>query len=373
MKAVLISCFNYYDNRLRHVEKVLKSKGYDVTYITSDFDHINKVKYTINRNETIQIHVNPYFKNLSVQRLLSHYFFARGVFKEVNKIKPDLLYVMIPPNFLARFASQYCKKNNVKLIYDIYDLWPETFPYNSNLFKLPFIFWRKLRDNNLGTADAIITECKLYQEILEDVLSAKNTSVLYLTKEQSKLQSEANIDTTVVNFCYLGSINNIIDITSIAQLLEAVNNKKNVTLHIIGDGEKRDQFIDIVRSRNINVEYHGKIYEEEKKREIFNNCSFGINMMLETVCVGLTMKSIDYFEAGIPIINNIKADTYKIVEEYGIGYNISDANLEDIASKIANADKEELLSMRENTIKVFDQLFSIKAFNQKLEKVLMEI
>ena len=43
--------------------------------------------------------------------------------------------------------------------------------------------------------------------------------------------------------------------------------------------------------------------------------------MKKSVCVGLTMKSIDYFEFGLPIINNIKGDTWNAVEEYGIGIN----------------------------------------------------
>ena len=37
--------------------------------------------------------------------------------------------------------------------------------------------------------------------------------------------------------------------------------------------------------------------------------------MKQEVFVGLTMKSIDYFEAGLPIINNIHGDTWNIVKD----------------------------------------------------------
>ena len=40
--------------------------------------------------------------------------------------------------------------------------------------------------------------------------------------------------------------------------------------------------------------------------------------MKDSVFVGLTMKSIDYFEAGLPILNTIKGDTWKFVDELGI-------------------------------------------------------
>lgn len=372
MKAVLISCFNYYDDRLKYVEQFLKNKGYDVDYITSNFDHINKDRYTIERPNTIQINVNSYYKNLSARRLLSHYLFAKGVFKEVERINPDLLYVMLPPNFLARFASMYRKRNNVKLIYDIYDLWPETFPSGKSetLLALPFKIWGSLRDNNLNAADVIVTECGLYQEKLKHVLSGLKTDILYLSKEKSKLESKPTIDLGTVNVCYLGSINNIIDIPSIAHLLAAINKIKPVTLFIIGDGEKREQFIKDVKRLGVNVEFCGKIYEEEKKRAIFDKCSFGINMMKNTVCVGLTMKSIDYFQAGLPILNNIQADTAYFVDEYKIGVNVTAKNIEEVAIKIAKAEQSELLEMRNNTLKVFDNLFSTDAFKDKMENIM---
>ena len=48
---------------------------------------------------------------------------------------------------------------------------------------------------------------------------------------------------------------------------------------------------------------------------------FGINMMKPGICVGLTMKSIDYFCYGLPLINNIPGDTWKLVEKEQIGIN----------------------------------------------------
>ena len=92
--------------------------------------------------------------------------------------------------------------------------------------------------------------------------------------------------------------------------------------------------------------------------------------MKDTVCVGLTMKSIDYFQAGLPILNSIPADTAQIVDEYKIGINVTHENIEDVVAKVINIDKAELLSMRENTHKVFDRLFSYEAFKDRLDKVI---
>ena len=75
-----------------------------------------------------------------------------------------------------------------------------------------------------------------------------------------------------------------------------------VTLHIIGDGESKQELIDAAKAGGATVEYHGKIHDPQDKQDIFDKCHFGLNIM-KSVCVGLTMKSIDGFLS--PIINNI--------------------------------------------------------------------
>lgn len=372
MKCVFISCFNAYDNRIKLVEKFLMNNGYNCEYITSNFDHIKKDFFIVDRNNATQIEVKPYYKNLSIKRLISHYMFSKKALREVERIKPDMLYVMLPPNSLTWFASQYKKKHKVKLIFDIFDLWPETFPANNSrkILSIPFMIWKNLRNWNLGKADMIFTECGLFQEKLKYILTGKQSEILYLAKEKSNIESKPAISDTILDVCYLGSINNIIDIELISKLLCAINEIKPVKLHIIGDGENRKQFIESTEKVGVKVEFYGKIYEDQKKRQIFDKCSFGINMMKSSVCVGLSLKSIDYFQAGLPILNNIQADTANLVDKYGIGFNVSYETIDIVAKQISNIDIAQLLNMREKTNEVFQDIFSVKALEEKLQGIL---
>ena len=45
--------------------------------------------------------------------------------------------------------------------------------------------------------------------------------------------------------------------------------------------------------------------------KIINQCHYALNIMKKDVCVGMTMKSLDYFSFGIPIVNNIEGDIKK--------------------------------------------------------------
>ena len=108
----------------------------------------------------------------------------------------------------------------------------------------------------------------------------------------------------------------------------------------------------------------------QKKQNIFDNCHFGLNIMKDNVCVGLTMKSIDYFQHGLPIINNIQADTTKIVLENGIGFNLTNENIGLVSRQILESKSNDFLLMRENTKKVFNEMFSQIAFEKKLNSII---
>ncbi|MEI2396971.1 hypothetical protein [Paenibacillus phytohabitans] len=370
MNVVIVNCFDTYEERIDLLHEYFVSKGHKVTVIQSDFRHFKKEYRTEEKENFLFVPSKPYYKNLSFSRLKSHYVFAKNAFKHVESIRPDLLYAIIPPNSIAKFASNYKKKNtSAKLIFDLIDLWPETMPLGKVKNFPPFTFWQSMRDWNLKYADLVISECDLYRNILRDVLVNLKTETVYLAKKEIASESSPILSSNEIHLCYLGSINNIIDIPKIKSLLESINNLKPVTLHIIGDGENKDYFINQIELIGAKVNYHGKIYDNLKKQEIFDRCHFGINIMKDEVCVGLTMKSIDYFQGGLPILNNIQGDTTRIVEEFQIGINIT-PDINSVATKVIDIDIKKNVIMRETTRRVFENYFSFESFSNKLNNVI---
>lgn len=303
--------------------------------------------------------------------MYSHHNFAKRALQEVNNIKPDILYVIAPPNTLLKQAAKYKKKNNVKLYFDIIDLWPETLPIKSkikNLLHIPLKMWSNLRDKNLTKADAVITECNLYQKILNKKLEKVEKHTVYVA--DNKYNTNVSLRKEQLDICYLGSINNIVDVDFICKIVKHINEKRKVKFHIIGDGEKREELVNYIKNNKIDFEYYGKIYDDERKARILEKCYFGINIMKDNVCVGLTMKSIEYFKFGLPIINNIKADTYDVVEKYSVGYNINNGNFDEIISEISNIDGKKNIEMRQNVSNMFDELFTVEKFKDKIKHIL---
>ena len=371
--AVCISCTHHYGERIAPTQQVLQAAGYTCTYITSDFHHTSKKPHKVDLPHCIQIPTLPYQKNISIQRIVSHMRFARDAFRQVRKLKPDLLYVEVPPNSLCREAARYRKKHpHTRLILDIFDLWPESFPSNrlKKLLKLPFGIWAWVRNCGLSRADLVLTECDLFREKLQKHLKDTPTHTLYLCREKATCETPVLPEEGGMHLCYLGSINNIIDIPTISALIGEIGKILPVTLHIIGDGESRDAFIAAVEAAGAQVIFHGKIYDGAEKQAIFDRCSFGLNIMKDSVCIGLTMKSLDYFAGGLPILNTIGGDTARLVEAQQMGINLCRENLAETARLATSVSPEALLTMRQNTLQVFHALFSQKIFSEELTKLL---
>lgn len=333
-KAVIATKSTNFEPRAEIVGEYLKERSIEVTYIYADFSHREKRK--LNRSEPDHIYIDtfPYRKNLSWQRIWSQVDFARKVERKLKELDFDLLYVLIPGNSLVSMAVKAVEEKSktsdgkkTKLVFDIIDLWPESLRLGKLEKVWPFTYWKRLRDKDISKADLIITECDLYREILK--LDPQKSVTMYWGKKETDLEpgSIPEKDGKHLEIAYLGAINNIIDIDGIVRLMQVLNQRlepdgRNVLLHVVGDGENRDNFLRALKQAGIEYIYHGSIFNEAEKEKILRHCSYGLNMMKPGICVGMTMKSIDYWSHGLPIINNIPGDTERLCREEGLGINV---------------------------------------------------
>lgn len=374
MKVVLVNCFDTYEGRMDLIFDYLFSKNYEVYAVVSNFKHIQKEKRNVKKINHIVVEVKPYSKNISFERLISHNDFSNKAIIEIEKIAPDLIYSFLPPNGIANKLISYRNRHpEVKVVFDLIDLWPETLPIANLRSLFPLNLLAKYRNRQLLKADYMIFECNYYKAAMPDIVKRVNHSTLYLAKKEELGSIPRVVHNDELNLCYLGSINNIIDIEYITNIVAELFKRKKVVLHIIGDGEKRDQLIAGVEATGARVEYYGKVFDIQEKREIFRNCHFALNIMKESVYVGLTMKSIDYFEAGLPILNNIKGDTEELTSKYNCGINLpSKIRIKDIED-IVSITEDDLTVMSRNSRKIYEEYFSHEAFSKKFNEIILDI
>ena len=203
--AVLVSCFDWYEKRLIYIDNYLKKKGYSVLILTSDYSHVKKKKNThLSAVANVKyIEVPEYRRNISGKRLYSHYIFAKWVEECIKKELPVLVYSLIPPNYLLHILKKQKETIRYKLIVDIIDLWPESFPYGKmDIF--PFSYWRNLRNKNLAYVDLAVVECDLYRKQIDKYIDAKKIHTLYLIEKPLEFELMTDKDTVSNNKIVLG-------------------------------------------------------------------------------------------------------------------------------------------------------------------------
>lgn len=359
--AYFISSTNHYNVRTGKFVNDYVKKGYDVIYVTSDFDHMTKKRYCFNEyKNSKQLHVISYKKNLSISRILSHLMFSYKTFYMLLACKPELVYVEVPNNSLVKSSAKYKKINNAEIIVDVFDMWPESMPVKTKnmIVNWGFDIWRNFRNKNLKFADQIWIECDYYRELLSAQKINLPMETKYLKLKNAETSIEMKVSEEEIDLCYLGSINNIIDISLIEKIVSEFAKNKRTRIHIIGDGERKDEFLDILKKNSIETIDHGKVYEIDKLQEIFDQCWFGINVLREDLAIGITMKSISYFRGGLPIINTVQGDTSRFVEECNIGINVDRHDVKSCVSRILNITKDDLACMKNNTRNLFEQKFA---------------
>ena len=369
-KVVIVNSSSVFEYRVDMIYEALKKKGYDVTVLASDYMHIEKKKRKIEKENYISVKTIPYKKNISFSRIYSHYNFAKKCKRILDKMTFDILYLVVPPNFQATLAKKYKNNKNVKVVMDIIDLWPESFP-STHTDKFPFNLWQAVRDSSLRYADFIVMECKLYVKKLKKYIKDKDKKVIYWAhkKNDCEISPDFNmLNDKGLHLLYLGSINNIIDIEKIVDVIKKLSEKNNIFLDIIGGGETKAEFVSKAKAAGAIVTDYGKVYDFKKKQKIMDNCNFGINIMKETVCVGLSMKSIDYLEGGLPLINNLRGDIGNIIKEEECGVNIYEDGWEE---KILRHDGN--VSMKRNARTAFEKYFSLEKFEETITDVFEEL
>ncbi len=358
-RVVVISGTNHYEERAKSVIEEFQ-KEHEVIYLTSDFDHVTKQYYEIDLPFAKQLHVLGYQKNLSVSRILSHIIFSAKTFLFLCKEKPDIVYAEIPHNTLASATKWYKRFHKCELIMDIFDMWPESLPMKSSnpVFQLACRVWMSFRNNNLKYADKVYTECNYYQKIIRREGCDVPMETKYLTRKKVDVNIQTIWDEEKIHLCYVGNINNIIDIPLITEFISKLNERKPVCFHLIGNGESRSRLIDSLENCGIQVISYGVVYDVQALQEIFNKCYFGINFLLPDLAIGLTMKSITYLRGGIPLINTVDGDTWNMVETYRAGMNVSRNAIEDAVEQIIQMDKESISAMKQNAHEVFEEHFA---------------
>ncbi|MGQ3376828.1 glycosyltransferase family 4 protein [Priestia endophytica] len=346
------------NGRFNYITDMLVSKGYKVEIVTTQFSHrfkkarkvskeqINKLDYKLT-----MLRETGYKKNVSLKRFYSHHIFGKSLQKYLGeRKKPDLIYCAIPSLDAGYIAAKYAKKNNIKFIIDIQDLWPEAFklvfnvPFLSNVIFSPMSY---LANYIYNVADEVIAVSQTYVD--RGVNASKKlqsgTSVFLGTDlgyfDQLAIDSKVEKPNKEVWLAYIGTLGHSYDLISVIDALHKLKLEgiRNIKFIVMGDGPLKQKFMDYAHQKNVYCEFTGRLQYPEMVRKLIK-CDFAVNPISKGSAASIINKVGDYAAAGLPVLNTQESKEYRdLLDQYAAGLNCANndyKNLADAMLKLYN-------------------------------------
>ena len=371
----------------------LAERRHSILWWTSAFNHFKK-EWVFKKDTDLELTRNikirslkgiGYKKNISISRFIDHRIIARKFRRLAPEIlKPDIIITSMPPHNLAFEAVMFAKDNNIPVLVDIRDEWPDLFlnhipPRLQKVGKIAlrrdFSMIKKTMQNANGLIammnpllDWGLNYAKRDKTWRDRVFYLGHKRSICCTNNPDKMLKliEDMRNRFVVTFvgAFVHHANPSILIDCARELVD-----ENIYFVLAGDG---DLFAEIKKkSSNLsNVAMPGWLKQSE------------INTLLEYSDVGVCCmtqirnafgnKVFGYLSAGLPILSAWQGDLKDIIEKYQIGFYCPPNDIDALVGCIQKLYDAPTLhkKMSENAIRVFTEMFDAdKIYNEYADHI----
>lgn len=360
----------------------LKKESYKVVFFASNFNHYSKQfkkndvhEGLTNTEDVIYLETNSYSNHVSFRRWLNQFHTAQD-FKlkaQVTNI-PDIILCSIPSIELAYEVAKFSIKNDIPLIIDVVDLWPDLFKDSVSkwkyLFLSPYVIFLRKRLNFIikscfsltAITESYLSWAKKYNETSDNKISG----VFYLGHKKVNFQAK----TSGFNIIFVGSITRQFDfdkLISVSKLMSGVD------INIVGDGDLlnyyKDQTIDSSR-----LYWHGWKNPQDLE-ELLNNASVAIMPYknLPHFQKNITNKFSEYLAHGLPILTGVSGEMRDFLEHHECGefYSTSEELVQQVMEYKTNPKK--LKQHSENALRLQREHFDIDKINKDFVDFIKEV
>ncbi len=396
MDIVLISNYWHFEcekssSRYLTIANMLSNTNAQIEVITSSFYHATKKQREIKQSvydsykyKTTLINEPGYKKNIDIRRIISHSLFSKNVIAYLKKRqKPDLIYLFMPPTGLANSVVKFAKKNNIKIIVDILDLWPEAF---NMVIPFPFVSQSLLYPMKVKAervyklADAIVAVSETYVErALKCCKNKKVGCAVYIGTDSIVFDNARNKNKNKLDdsfkIVYIGTLGTSYNLKCIMDAIKLMPTEvqKKTSFIIMGDGPKRADFENYAKQAGIRTQFFGKLPYETMVQYLCQ-CDIAVNPIVSSSASSIINKVADYAAAGLPVINTQQSNEYiMLLKKYNCGYCTNESDIQQIADYILELynNKELRKQMGSNSRKLFEDKFDrCNSYNRILALVM---
>lgn len=391
-------------HRTGMLSKMLAEKGHKVIWWTTTFDHQTK-SFMGNANEKRSISANldlyflhsttGYKRNVSVQRLINHAGVAKNFANRAEAEKqPDLIFCSFPTIDLSYDAVKYGKENQVPVVLDVRDLWPDIFfqPFPRlihPIIKIPLLFYIFKAQKALKNCTAITAVSEGYLDWALNYAKRKRKATDRIFPlgyhKESKTEnpeteaqlyySEKGISTEKISVWFVGTFGQTYDLSPVIITAKELSELKQSEIQFIftGDGEKMAEWKKQAEGLN-NIVFTGWATKKELGY-LKQAATIGLMAYREGAPQGLPNKIFEYLSLGIPILSSLKGETQELLYEHNCGLTFDADNFKSLKKQLLSLIDNPLLiaEMGENGKELFESEYSSEIIYPKLISYLENI
>lgn len=303
-----------YFNRFWYLAERL-SQSHDVLLITSRFRHYDK---SFRRHEDAEaasqgrlkvmlLEESGYGKNVSLERVASHYRFVKNFEQWLKNCRPseqDIVYSAYPLIATNLLLGKHKARLGYKLIVDVQDVWPESFSSVVPFLKkvphklLPFA---SRANRAYRCADALVAVSQTYLDRAKEANPNVPGEAVYIGTDFAAIAPPPRFRSKTVRLFYLGTLSYSYDVETVCKgVRKLLDDGENVELHVMGGGpdlEKLKQY------ENRAIKFYGYLPYSEMM-SIAKACDIAVNAIHSHAMQSVTNKLSDYMALQKPILNS---------------------------------------------------------------------
>lgn len=366
--------------------KMLSEKGHDVTWWTSSVNHFTKTFYPESSKQALTLPWGTkliflksilYKKNISLRRLMNHFGTAQH-FKKLAPFepKPDIVICCFPTAELSYAAVKYCQKENIPILIDIRDLYPDVY---INLLPRPLkplgkvllypLIW--MTKKIMSQATGIIAISQTYLKWgLNHAKREQNKydgifPISYPKSEHTPLPDSQFLEKfkgleNKKLVLYVGSFVGSIDLETVIQVARCLQNRGKTDYHFVlaGEGSYREKWEDIAKDLP-NVTFTGWV-NSHQINWVASRAWVGLGAYKKEALMSLPNKIFEYMSYGLPVLSTLTGETKEFIEENKCGLYYEAGNAEDLLSCLEQLRKEPKKrdSMGQASLKSYENQYS---------------
>lgn len=389
--------------RMGALAKYLAEHGHQVTWWSSSFIHQEK-RYVFKENKACRIDdgekliclYSPvvYKKNISARRIIYHKMLGLQ-FKRLSKKakKPDIILCAWPLAEFAREAIRYGRENDVPVVLDARDQWPDIFirAFPGPLQKVGDLALKPLKKQAADLFRSAYGITAMIDSGLKWACSyagrnpGENDRIIYIGNNRVPLDEkqfremlgwwkERGVGEADWILCFFGTFGSHIAIdTVIKAVKELSEDYPNIKLVLGGGGDREAEFREVAEGCK-NVVFAGWL-DNAQMVSLMKIAKCGAFSIKNTFDFKDTFnnKAIQYISEGLPVLNSLSGFAKELIAERNMGITYDCDSIQDCKAKILQLyhDENSRKQMGENALECFCEKFDAEIVNRQFEEYLI--